>query len=596
VTTIVTPGVVRSNRSRLWFAIGLVAAVVAIYATTLAAAWQAMGFGTLPPRLAADLYQHLTLSNLPVSAPGIVLNPWYHVPVPEAEVVFLRFGLALRTFHMLHRVVGDHLGLALFLWNVVWTLLIATSALWLVSSLHRRWDAALLAVTLGVLLLVDVTGPRLLLARVVHGVTPPWPLLTLPYIRSFYPQVAIPLLLAYVTLNMRVLRKPEWGTWLAMGALQFAGLLTFPYITPLMAGVTGLSVLGYGSRHWEAAAWPRLVTFAVACGVADVGFVVGSVPALHGFSGGAPIVRFDPVRFRAIVGYTFVVLGVLSYLVVRRLRARPEVRATLAALGLATALLFVSDVLITSSLQISNHVNYLIHTTVAVLVVALGGDAYERVARRVPRWVITGVAALTFGYGCVAGYVNYAWFREENVARAQLARELASAGPGDLVIAANDFWEDEASWLPLAAPAQVLFSLSAGLALPAEAAPIEARRLALLLYLQGETVAGVERLLSEPGPTPAQRFLAGFRRIQPLTGAEREHVLAAVRVELLPPLAAAERLGPEVRDFLRGFRRIFVLDRRDRPFFENTRLDRVVRWEGERSTDQHWTVRWGAAL
>jgi hypothetical protein len=585
---VVTP---RDGQWRVWLA---VLAVVAIYAATIIASWQAMHFGPLPPRLASDLYQHLVLSNLPVADQGTVINPWYHIRVPEAEVAYLRFGLALRAFRIVARALLGQVALALLLWNVAWTLLIAASATFLVSTIEPRRSVLFVTAALGFLLLVDVDAPRFLLARIVYRSTARWPLLSLPYLRTFYPQVAIPLLLMYVALNIRVLRRPAWATWAAMAAFQFAGVLTFPYVALLMTGLTGLSALIYGIGRWPTAAWGRFLAFAGACALGNLLFALGSGPAFQSFTAGARVIRFDPVRLRAVTGYTFVFLTLFSGVVARVLQPRPAVGATFAGLGFATALLSLSDAAVTSSLQISNHAQYFVHTSIALLVIGLGTRLTERTASAA-RYVLGGAAVLAFGCGIAAAYLTHAWYRPGNAARGEIVLALASAGPRDLLIAPNDHWTEETSWPPLVVPAQVLFARNAEFVLGAEGARIDAQRLALHLYLKGETAESVDRLLAWPELTEEQRFLAGFRRIQPLTGAERLQAIAAVRAELLPPLRAVERLGPDVRDFFRNFHRVFVVDRLDAPFFRVARLETVLQWEGERRTDRGWIVRWGTA-
>ena len=585
---------------RLAREVALIMVVTLVYGAPVLAGWRAMGFGPIPSQLTPDLYLHLVMSDIPRPESGVVLNPWYHVPAPESELIYLRFGGALQAFHLLSTALGGRLAAAVLVWTLLWTLLICLAARWLVSLLLEEPPFGLVTLSLGLLMLLDVGFIHWMVSQALHrtpATVPAFP--TLPYLRPFFPQAAVPCLLLYVALQIRVLGESRWRYWLGMGVLQLLSLTAFPFATLLMAALTGLAMLFAAGRRLATVRWSHLAGFAVLCAPVDLLFVAWNAPALRLLTNHGALLRLDAIRARLILGYSVLVVISLTLIVAVAVRRRPPVRCTLTGLGLGTALLLLADGLVATSLQASHHVGYLVHTTVAILAIGLLGEAYARLesrGRRVVRAVTAAAATATFIYGCLAAYSTYRWYLPRNVARTDLVIALSSAAPDDLIVAPNDMLEDETSWLPLVSKAQVLFSGSAEFVLGSADAAENARRLALFLYLKGETADSVRVALWQQGVSPYQRLLVGFRRTQLLSSGERERTLVAVERELLPRLRDAEQRTPEVLRFLRQYRRIFVIDQAGDPFFRADRIGTVLRLEGERRLAEPWILRWGVPL
>lgn len=577
--------------------VALVAIIVVVYATPFLAGWRAMNFAPIPPRLAPDIYLHLVLGDLPRVERGVVLNPWYQIPVAEAELVYLRFGGALRVFHLLRSVLATGLASTVLVWTVLWTVLISLAARWVVSLLLEKPPFALVALSLGLIMFLDAGYvQRMLSVSLVTGPlgNPSFP--TLPYHRPFFPQVAVPLLLLYVGLQIRVLVKPRRRYWVAMGAIQLLSLSVFPFATLLMAALTGFTLTFAAAGGGVAIRWPHVAGFVVLCGAADVLFIAVNSPALRLLAGHTPLLRPDPVRLRLIFGYSVLLVAFLALIVTVVIRRRPPVRSTLLGLGVGTALLLLSDGLLSTALQTTHHVGYLVHTTIALLTVGLCAEVHPmltRWSRRAAQGGAVALAVVMLVYGGLASYLTLRWYLPRNVARADLAAALSAAAPNDLIVAPDDALEEETSWLPLVSKAQVLFSRSAEFALGAADAAADARRLAFFLFLQGETAESIRAELGVRGFSLGQRFLAGFRRMQLLSSGERDRVLEAVGRELIPPLLDAERRAPEVVRFFRQYRRIFVVDRVDDPFFRADHVNVFIRLEGERRLAEPWILRWG---
>ncbi len=571
--------------------------ITGVYGSLFAASWAVMGYAPIPPLLAADTYLYVVFSGLSQAGPGAVMNPWYHTPAAGSDVIYLSFGLAFSAFRWLHHALGASPGLTLLAWTVLWTLLICGAARWLVSALADRPPFGFVALALGLLVLVDVDFFRLALARVVY---PQWryvgPFATLPYGRPFFPQVAIPLLLAYVGLQLRVFREPRWTGWLALGALQLVALACFPHATLVMAALTGIGALVLAARGRPTFSWLALIAFGLGCVAVDLWFLRSRMATMGLFAGQVPAFRFDGVRLRALLGFTFLAVLGLTLLVAVVARRRPEVRGTLVGLGAGTSLLLVSDTVIATGFQTSVHVGYLVHTIVAVLAISLCAEIQERLGpagltawRRVMAVGAIGAVA----YGGLAAYSTFAWYRSDNGARGALVREAALTGPGDLWIAPNDLVQDEVTWLPLVSNAEVLFVRGGEFIMSPAGRARESLGLGLFLYFRGEAAESVQALLREKDVGFDQRFLAGYRRLMLLSSSDRERVIDEVRRELVPVLRAAEGRSPEVVRFLRRFRRVFVVDRVGGGFFQTARLEEFVGFQGKRDVAGQWVLRWG---
>ena len=99
--------------------------------------------------------------------------------------------------------------------------------------------------------------------------------LRLPYMRFAFPQVIVPVVFAYLGLQTRALKSGSKGAWVGMALLQFAACCAFPYVLPIVAVATAITILIIEcySRQ-KALRWPTPLLFAAACGVLDIGYLL----------------------------------------------------------------------------------------------------------------------------------------------------------------------------------------------------------------------------------------------------------------------------------------------------------------------------------
>ena len=101
-----------------------VALILFIYSYPALKARADFGPASLPPIFAPDLSLYLNLSSVKTISPGIVLNPYYLVPVPANGTAYLKFRLGAVLFNSWNKLLAGRMWLAMFLWNLFWLALL----------------------------------------------------------------------------------------------------------------------------------------------------------------------------------------------------------------------------------------------------------------------------------------------------------------------------------------------------------------------------------------------------------------------------------------------------------------------------------------
>jgi hypothetical protein len=242
-----------ATRRRWLFAI-TIASILAIYSYPSVRTIFKTGSTALPTVTAPDLGLYLSLGQLTMLNDGSVLNPYYKIRVPPDAAGFLKFRLGPLLFAHFGALLGGRLWLALLLWNLLWWSLLCLAAFWLFESLLPELRVQFACVGTVVLMLFNFGMLKSLASAWL-----PVPSLAafgeaqLPYIRPFSPQVAMPLLLAYVALQIHVLRKKGTLAWAVMASLQLLALTSFPYAALVMAGVSAVAAVA----PWSVSSRPR---------------------------------------------------------------------------------------------------------------------------------------------------------------------------------------------------------------------------------------------------------------------------------------------------------------------------------------------------
>jgi len=575
--TISTPE--SSTRSRLMMG-GFALLILAIYSCPFCLDARATG-RQLPPLFAPDLYLYLNFSNMKPLSPDTTLNPWYGISVSSSTILYKKFGLSFLVFHWFWRAVGSDWFLTVFLWNLVWVLLIFTFGVELFSRLGCDRHPPLLFGSLGLLLLVDLQSlPAVALAWLHFPSFGGFESVTLPYMRSFFPQVAIPLVLLYITLQIKVLGETNSRHWGLMALTQAVALAVFPYAALLMAGITAVVVLVSCCSPKIVVNYKHLILFVIVCGLTDFAYLlsVGTVLDTGGPSRTA-LLHFDLLLFLHLLKSKTLLLlvGATIAAAVVGDKSRPHVKWTAVASGSTTGLLLVGDAFISPKLLISGHGLYFVHTVLVILLVTMATSilASTKTGPKLLSAVLVVIAGFFVMHGALAARGTYLQFLRFNASQAKVAGLLESAGLGnnDLVIADARFVDSTPCWVPLLSSSAVLFCRNAEFVLaPEQKKNIQQYREAIYLYLTGHDTIWLEKTLSPAGSVEAQRPLSLIQSNTLLEGPHRDAALLEIRDVLSPMLARIEAQDPDTVRFFRQYRTILVIDASERPMFLTSRL------------------------
>jgi len=547
--------------------------------------WKDLGPTPLPPMFSPDLSLYLNLGNITTIGGGQAFNPYYLVPVPSHGTGYLKFRSETILFRALTRLLFNKMAPALFIWNLFWWGLLCVIAL----RLFRRWlppASGYFAVSgLCLLMLFNFGVIKPLLSAWLH-----LPSLSgfqnfeLPFMRPFVPQVPIVLLLAYLGLQIAVLRNSNIASWMAMWLLQFSALTVFPFSTLMMVGITLVSALWALFFAGWPRAWRSFLTYAVACGVSDVGFL--KFGSLNLYGSRAPAIHFQPQLLPHLIGLAWLFLFVLVLLVAFNSALAPEVKWPLVGLGAASLLLMPGDAFVPAPvLLLSTHAGYFTHTTDVILCTFIAPNLLAGMrthfVTRVAIGILSGLLLLNGIFTSVATYKVFAPFNREVADASHLLSSLAPEGR-ELFIAPSTYVVNLAGWIVLLPRQPVLFCTDAALMLtPEQLREVAWPREALYLYFSGEDSSHLERAIVGKDFLKTT-FALGFRA--EATSLSREEQLDAVRTiraDLIPKLQEVEAHSATVTQFLAQFERIVVIDNSENRSFSPTRLASYLRLESE---------------
>jgi len=564
--------------SLLWRGIAL-AVVVLLYAGPVGALWQATG-RSLPPRVSADTYLYLNLSRLRPDQNGQVHNPWYGVTVPAAQVTYLRFGLASWLFRGVTNATGDQ-GAALVVWHGLMAIAIGAALLWMMRPVTT--DPFVILCVFATLMIVDAGYVSRDLTQLWRG---DWYwIYGLPYARTFYPQVAVPLIFASVGTMVRWLidRRRHWLALIVV--LQFVAFVSFPYAAVVIiagfitASAAAMLLLPFPRREAGAAMFTVM-----ACIGIDVLWFLSNGRGL-GIPGATELIHFDLSQLN--VSHTIMLPFVFGCVAFFARGVSANVRVVFAGFAISFAAVQLADAALTPALLFGHHIVYFYTIAFWLPLIAIVLALATRFRSAIVH-TITGMVTIAIViFGILEARTTALMWSDYNADNGELARALESLSltSDDVVVVPThnfrsrhyrNYWEAsywESSWVPLVSTAKVLYSSGGRFLLP-EGSSEEADRLAAYLFLRGEDRNSLGAILDAPRPTSEQAFLVGYGRELFLGSAAGAEMLAAVRQELQPRLDALA-VG-EVPDCISRARRIVVADYRDEPEFNVDRIRQLV--------------------
>jgi hypothetical protein len=255
-----------------------------------------------------------------------------------------------------------------------------------------------------------------------------------------------------------------------------------------------------------------------------------------------------------------------------------EIKWSLVGMGLTDLTLMLGDVCFSeTSLMLSHHAGYFVHSTAAVLLTFLLSALCVRLRARARylRFALTVIVIFCAVNAMLIAQSTYRTSLPINEQQAETTALLKSIGvsANDLLVVRSKNVDDPCDWAPLLSNVKVLFCRNASALLtPAQNLTIQRFRQALYLYFIGKDSEQLRRMAADPSAVDEQMRLAYLGGILPFRKEERAQGLSAIRRELIPLLDAASREDPAMGAFLRQYSRILVVDNLQDPVFDRQRL------------------------
>jgi hypothetical protein len=454
----------------------------------------------------------------------------------------------------------------MLMWGGIWAGLTFAASAFCLNSLFPDSDRRLTA--LGAFGLIMLQSPLTYAAEIAR-----WPSMSgflelwLPFSRFMFPQVIVPVVLSYWGLQVRALRSGSKWNLVGMTLLQLGACAAFPYILPVIALGTAITIAIVRLYQSEIVLSRRAVfVFAVVCAVLDVGYLaLAGLGRANGNVQFALEFRRDMIlpSFRAYV--LLLVVGAVLALISRTSLAA---RATVAGLAFSNALFAFSGVFFPPSTMILSHVNYVLTLTTWLPLTVAGWVLLEKFKLlRIGLMVVLGVTSTW------QGFATYRANLSVNILQAAAVAEIQKLAltPNDLVVAPGQFSDDISSWVPLVSTARVLYTPNAECILPLDSIRMEQTfRQALYLTLGGmnlpQLTSITERRNLDPLNSLEQHADRGYHD-SPLE-ADRLRVRTILKARLGPLLSRLQSNTTSANPLFSGYDRVLVIDSSSVPFFQ----------------------------
>lgn len=566
------PPLARPRKSKAISFVSVLLVTAAIYALPwITASGNRAG---LPAIFGADFYAYLNFSHLFTASGFPDHDPWYGVPI-QPKFGHSTFPAAFVLFGASRSLLGSDVA-ASVVWSICWSVLIGCSLWLLLRSLFD--EAPTLFLSAGTLMIVffSLSTLKINILSWVHLLSGRFTNdLPLPFIRMFFPQIAIPLLAFYFLCCKRALDHGRVRDFAALFLIQVASFLCFPYGSVFMGLATVIFLLlTVSPSDWR----KRVLQF----GVMGVGSLLADVlylwlviphtsaagPAQHN----TPMFHVDLAQLRTDFGGTVVLL--LAFAVFLLVTQQKTPARLIVSIGLANGLMLLADCVVDPSLLVSHHAGYFVQISLGLELCAVGYWAKDFFSRRLLKIAAAAASIFFVCNGALASWAAVRVNADTNRQDASFAQAIhtLNLSSDDLVIAPAKDVDDVSTTVPLLSRAHVLYTPEAEILLGAGDEKLMNERQAAYLFLSGRDSNWLDSQLSKhllPSAvlTLGQRFDLQYHR-------RPDFLEKDVRQNLLPELRALDkRMRPSV---FADSRRVIILDDIDHPTFDDSHVNRLL--------------------
>lgn len=554
------------------------ASVLLLTAAIYALPWMAAGLGNrsgLPAIFGADFYAYLNLSHEFTISGLPDHDPWYGVPIQQ-KFGHSTFRAAFVLFRAARSVLGND-AITSVVWSICWSALIAGSLWLLLRSLFDEASSLFLFAGTSLMVFFSLSTLKINLLDWLHLLSGSIRTdLPLPFIRMFFPQIAIPLLAFYFVCCKSAWDHGRIRDLVGMFSMQIAIFLSFPYGSVLMALATLIFVVLMAAEgNWR----KRVLQFGIvgaATLLADgvyLGLTLPRTSAAGTGQHGASLFHLDLAQLRTGLGGTvLLLLALATFLFV--MQRKNSSRVLIVSIGVANALMLLANCIIDPRLLVSHHAGYFVQLSLGLELCGICYWSKNFVSQRFFK-IATATASVLFI--CNGAFASRAVVRANvdtntrGAAFAHVVNEL-HLNSDDMVVAPAKEVDDISTSVPLLSRAKVLYTPEAEILLGPGDERLMSERHAAYLYLSGRDSNWVEAQLSNHLIPPAvlslgQRFELQYHRREDLTEEE-------VRQNLLPELHALDFDGNSA--VIAGSRRVVILDDVNHPTFDDFHVHRLL--------------------
>jgi|GEM_PF-6681689 len=545
--------------------------MVGIYILPFLLSYSYVKMGPLPLDFSSDVYLYLNYTLLHPSNDGFVMNPWYHVLVPAEQLTYLKYGL-LNLFSALNAMLSHNLALTLVVWNAVWSLITFLTAFLLFKRISGADNIWALIFGVSLLFFFQISA----LPTYLHG----WAHFPgvdffssalLPLQRTFFPQLAIPLLLLYLYFLIDAFETGKIYQWPILFIVQFIAFINFPYNTVLM-GMTTLLYIIFLFFAKKRLPWRAIVIFGIAVIAADLFYLLHGSVSSNDTERHTSIIEFNISVIKEILGGTTMALLILSFLTLLIQAKNRYIKFALSSLGFGLFLLLFCDVFIKSKAQLTHHFFYFINPVISILLfyTLVKTSVYIKKYRQVLFAIGTFFLVST---GVLITYAQTQKSLSDNIRNSFIIESLKKIDPtkNDLIIAPANNVNDVATWIPLIAPSEVLFSRNSEYLLPnsEKGHEIYWKREAIYLYLKGVDSKKLHQILFETHNDNAIKKIIMVGQRFDLDSEERNIILEDVFRKISYWLNIFEEHPQTLKDFFSKYDRIIVIEKPTGPKFSS---------------------------
>ena len=402
---------------------GFIFAILAIYSYPALKTAAVTHSRILPTMSAPDISLYLNISSIRPTASGQIVDPYYGVPISVARMGYLKFRTAFFLFGIVNQLLHEHLWWSLFLWICSGGLL-CVIAWWFFDRFLPGGRLAEVLFAIGLLLLFNFGILQNVLAAWRHLPSlGGFYAVEFSFIRPFFPQIPVPLVIVYMGLQIQALRSKTGWLWAVLAIMQFVAFTIFPFAMLMMAGITAVAVVGLFISEKRDLPWLTIGIYAIACAVLDFFLLRGGESAGTGASGQSSLFHLQLSVLPHRIGGAWLILAMLSVAILFVRELAPEIKWCLAGLGVANLLLLIGDVFFSeTALQLSQHGGYFVHTSVAILFCFLICSLAVRFRGRALDFGLYGATTLLLLNGIFVARATCLQFLPQNEAFADLAQ------------------------------------------------------------------------------------------------------------------------------------------------------------------------------